>query len=207
AAPKKREEQESSPSYWDCQRDFTNGLLVVTGDALWFNKLADKELKRAKRALDEGEDPEDVLDDDATRFRLAYSDMQGISFNKKLAQMEIEYPGKEEKQTTNFYFADHDTRDEAFKDFRRRLGTDWKYQRRDLNRFQATFAPLTILGLLSLVFGFFVFLAWAFQQPTEGGGRVVRTTIWGLMVAYTVGWLGPLWTGVIGGVRVVITPA
>src|SRR5262249_26488453 len=45
AAPKKREEQESSPSYWDCQRDFTNGLLVVTGDALWFNKLADKELK------------------------------------------------------------------------------------------------------------------------------------------------------------------
>src|SRR5215510_12255854 len=33
--------QTTLPSYWDCQRDFTQGLLVFTDDALWFNKLAD----------------------------------------------------------------------------------------------------------------------------------------------------------------------
>ena len=207
AAPKTEPPPGQLPSYWECQRDFTHGLLVVTDDALWFNKLADKDLKRAKKSFDEGENPEDVFQDDSTQFQLAYSEMQGINFNKKLAQMEVEYSGKEEKQTTTFYFGDHGLRDEAFKELRRRLGADWKHQRRDLNRFQATFAPLTVLGLLILVFGFFVFLAWAFQQPTEGGGRVVRTTIWGLIVAYTVGWLGPLWTGIIGGVGVVITIA
>jgi hypothetical protein len=197
----------TTAAYWECKRDFSNGLLVVTDDALWFGKLKDKELKRAKKLLDDGESPEEVLDEEAAKTCLEFANIREIKFNKRLAQMMVEYPGAEDTETSTFHFNEHADRDAAFKDIRRRVGSEWQYERRDLNRFQATFAPLLVIAALAGIFAFFVFIAWAFQQPpAEGGGpRVVRTTIWGLIVAYTVGWLGPLWTGIVGGLCIMLT--
>jgi hypothetical protein len=199
------DDESAAAAYWECQRDFSNGLLVVTDDALWFGKLKDKELRRAKKLLDDGEPPEEALDEEAAKTRLQFAKVREFKFNKRLAQMMVEYPGGDDTETSTFHFNDHADRDAAFKDIRRRVGSEWQYERRDLNRFQATFAPLLVIAALAGIFAFFVFIAWAFQQPAEGGGRVVRTNIWGVIVAYTVGWLGPLWTGIVGGLCIMLS--
>lgn len=198
------EEEAAAAAFWACRREFTNGLLVVTDDALWFGKLADKALKRAKKQLADGESPEEALDEQAVQSRLRFADILEISFNKRHKQIQIAVPGGEDKETSNFYFEDHATRDEVFKDVRRRVGSDWEYQRRDLNRFQAALAPLAVIGILILVFGFLIFLAWAMEQPSDGTRRV-RTNIWGVIAFYTVGWLGPWWTGGIGIIAILLT--
>ncbi len=194
------------PFYRECLREFTRGLLVLGADAIWFGRLKDDELEQAKRALDDGEPVEEALNEEAAKSRIEFADIVEVNFNKHHKELQVQVPGaeKNEKENHNFHFDSHEERDDAFKELRRRLGRDWIYKRRDLNAFQAALAPLGTIAVVIAVFAFFVFLAWAFQQPAEGGGpRVIRTTIWGILVMYTVGWLGPIWTGVLGGVIVV----
>jgi uncharacterized membrane protein (DUF485 family) len=75
------------------------------------------------------------------------------------------------------------------------LAPEFTYKRRELSRLQATFSPLITIGIMILVFGFLVWLSYALQHE---GGRV--RGLGGIIIAYTVGWLGPMWTGVLGGV-------
>ena len=70
---------------------------------------------------------------------------------------------------------------------------------------QASFSPLIALAINIAIFAVFVYLAWALNDPNQGGGRV--RGLGGVIVAYTVGWLGPLWTGVVGGVIAIIIVA
>ena len=69
----------------------------------------------------------------------------------------------------------------------------------------ATLAPVVMLVLIAAVTAGLVFLAWGLNQPTDG--HVVRAPIWAILLAYTVGCLGPVGTGILGGLCMLATVA
>jgi len=186
---------------WRTEHFGTTRLLVAADDAVWFAKLDGDALEEAEEALERGEPPADVFGEAGASIPIA--SVAKVESNLHNSYFEVHYKtGKDDEETyQTFTFKDKERRTEALKHLRDVFGPDFEYQRRELTRFQAMLMPLGMIALTIGVFGFFVFLAWSLQQPGEGR---IRTNILGLLAIYTVGWLGPIWTGAIGGLLVVL---
>ncbi|MCI0685227.1 MAG: zinc-ribbon domain-containing protein [Gemmataceae bacterium] len=186
---------------WRCNAFGALRLLCLTNEGAIYAKGDKKTIKRIEADLAAGESPQDAFGDDKPSF-IPWDTVTKVESNLKASSFDIKYKaaGSDDESTESFHFEDKRERTDALKWMRDRLAPDFTYKKRELTRFQATFSPLIFLGIVVGVFTFLVFLAWALRQPGEGRAR---TNIWGLIVAYTVGWLGPIWTGVIGGLLAV----
>src|SRR5262249_3449136 len=151
----------------------------------------------------DGVNPEEALGEGG-KF-IPFAAVTEVFANLKARSIIANYKSGESDTSETWWLETHDQRDEVLEAIRRRLGPGFRYQREDLSRLQAAVAPLgTMLAMAGLT-AFCVFLAWAFNQPSDGGTRVVRTSIWGVLLAYTVGFLGPVGTGLVGGLFIALT--
>ena len=171
-------------------------LLCLTDEGAFFADADKKTIKRIEAGLADGESPPDAFGDDPAF--IPWGTVTKIDSNLKQDNFQIKFKHASDDDASQlFRFEDKRDRTDALKWMRDHLAPAFTYKRRELTRLQATYSPLITIGILVLVFGFLVWLAWGLQQP-HGGGRV--RGIVGIIIAYTVGWLGPLWTGVLGGV-------
>ena len=187
----------SGAAVWRCLSGGQSRLLCLTDEGILFADVDKKTMKRIEADLADGQSPQEAFGDDPGF--IPWGSVTLIDSNLKQDNFNVNFTHTSGDSSQMFRFEDKRERTDALKWMRDNLAPEFDYSRRALNSFQATFQPLIVIGIMILVFGFLTWLAWGLQQPREGGGRV-RTNIWGLLVAYTVGWLGPLWTGVLGGV-------
>ena len=182
-----------------CTGSGQSRLLCLTDEGAFFADADKKTMKRIEADLADGESPQDAFGDDPAF--IPWGAVTKIDSNLKHHDFQITFKhASDDDASQTFRFEDKRDRTDALKWMRDHLTPEFTYKRRELTRLQATYSPLITIGILVLVFGFLVWLAWGLQQPREGGGRVRGLA--GIIIAYTVGWLGPLWTGVLGGVCV-----
>jgi hypothetical protein len=124
-------------------------FFVVGEDTLWTAPLEGKAAKRAEEALDNGSTPEEALGDKA--HSIPFADIMEVRANKRRTNLIVDHQAEPEGGSEDFAFFDHQTRDEAFAELRRRL-EGWQYERQDFSRVRAAVEPVIAIGCSTFCF-------------------------------------------------------
>jgi hypothetical protein len=192
--PKERDDEDDKPGpHWVFPGAFSTEVMALSRDGIWFASLKVDALKKARRLLKEGEQPEKVLGEKA--IIIPWPIITSIYCNRKVNGFQINYTQNAEAATKSLAPSDIEERDKIFKAIEKYLGDAWERKTVKHTPLTATMAPI-----LSILITFAITVAVAIVSLFLEGGEWTGTGR-GAIVALLLnilGWLGPLGTCGIG---------
>lgn len=185
------------PSHYLCKAGFKKRLLSLQPDGFWFaDGLDGKDLKRARRDLEEGLPPAEALGD--TPGLIPFQAVTRIRTNLHHPNLFVDWKAEDEKQTLDFQFEEAEDRDLALRHLRGLA--PWDFRRKEHTALSAALKPmLWIVGIVAVTIAL-IFLANYLETAQHG---TVRMKLWALIIYYILRFLGPWGIAAIGGLSAI----
>jgi hypothetical protein len=197
--PEEQDEKNSSEetgeeNFWISESE----VLALSEDAIYLANLDEKEMRRASKALRAGEPVEEVLEEPKKVIPFAF--LKKVESNRYPEVVSIAWRGPDDSEDSDetIVCANKEDRDAFFKALLRQLDPDWKREVIEFSRLKASIAPLIVLGFCGFV-TFCFYMAGTHPESDRRGGRVVRTNIIGVIVAWIYNLFGPWGVVIVGG--------
>jgi len=195
-SPPEDEEQEAR-AFWVDPHALGGKIIALAEDGLYVADFNDeKEYKRVKKALAQGEPAEKVLADAETK--IPFDIMRKVESNlyHRFIDVKSRVEDAPEDTETTVFCPDQDTRDEIMEALRERLG--WKREVIEFSRLKASWPPLVVIGLFGFMTFCFIMVALGHDKG-GGGGKVVRTNWIGAIFVWVWNTIGPVGVSLLGG--------
>jgi hypothetical protein len=202
ASPRKKDEDEEEVAdddeeptpYWLFPGTLSTEVMALTPEGIYFVSLKGDALKRAEKLMKNCTHAAEALGEKAVYFPWEW--ITSIESNKRLCAFSIHYNNGEAMLSKVLTPAAHATRDEIMEEITEYLAPTWVMTVNKLTPVTATILPLVCITIDVLVTVGLAILAHYLVDAGEfrGWGRGAAVAA----LLNLLGWMGPIWTGVVG---------
>jgi len=171
-----------------------NELIILSRESVWIDYLNDKFLKRAVRALEDGESPYNVCSDESAQ--VDFEAVKKVECDLKFTQVVFTVPVKGGETTDVIAeLGSKKDRNAFLEELEDRFGPDWEAREEQYTPLKAGVPGFILTGIVAFFALVFFLAVW---NAGSGGGGVRRVKVIGWLFLKLAEFLGPVGTLIVG---------